>query len=170
MINITSGILDVLLIAVAKGIVTVSDYEKVLIPAIQSRQKVHGKICLLLELDNGFSEFVAESIWADAKRSSGRGAAFEAIAVVTDEKWIIAAAKSFLYYLEYPVKAFKKDKLEEAKEWVTNRNAANRVGRLPRIVHGWYSETATRTVNSSIPSADFSALSKTPLIQLTLSE
>jgi len=170
MIKITSGISDFLLIAVAQGTVIGTDYENVLIPAIKAKLKAHRKICLLLQLDKGFSEFVTEAIWADAKLGLGHRKALEAVAVVTDENWIIAAAKSFRYFLGYPVKAFKKDKLAEAKEWVARKNPASRDERLHRIVFGWYGERDTQTTNSSIPSAGLPALGITSQIQSILSE
>jgi hypothetical protein len=117
MIEISSGIPENLLIAVAHGKVTGEDYEKVLIPAIEAILKTHKKVRLLYQLDKDFSGFTAEAMWDDAKLGFGHLTAFEAVAVVTDVHWITDAVKFFGFFLKCPVKAFSNDQLAEARDW-----------------------------------------------------
>jgi hypothetical protein len=156
MIKITSGTAENFVIVVANGMVTRNDYVNVLILAVEAKLKAHKRIRILLQLDKSLSEFAAEAMWDNAKSGFRRLTAFEAIAVVTDVHWIAGAVKTFRYFLGYPVKAFGKDKLAEAKDWLARDNSAGRDERLHRIAFGWYGERNTLTTNSSIPSAGIS--------------
>jgi len=118
MIEITSGTLDNLIIAVAHGKVTGYDYDIVLAPAIEAKLKIHKRIRLLYQLADDFHGFSAEAFWDDAKLGFEHLTTFEAIAVVTDVHWIADAAKFFGAFLKCPVKVFPNADLPAAKEWV----------------------------------------------------
>ncbi len=125
MITITSGTPENLVIAVAHGMVTGDDYEKVLIPAIMATLKTHKKVRLLYHFGKDFAGFTAEAMWDDAKLGFGHLTAFETIAVVTDIHWIVDAVKFFGFFLHCAVQVFSNDKMDEAKEWVATTAAVS---------------------------------------------
>lgn len=118
MIDITYGIPENLVIVAAHGKVTGSDYEQVLIPAIEAKLKIHKKIRLLYQLGEDFHGFTALAIWDDAKLGLGHLSGFEAVAVVTDVIWITDAVKFFGVFMHCPVRVFGNAALAEARDWV----------------------------------------------------
>jgi len=116
MINITCGTPENLVIAVAHGKITGSDYEKVLMPAIEAKLKTHKKIRLLYELGEDFLGFNTRAIWDEAKLSFGHLREFEAIAVVTDVRCVINALECIRFFMGCPVKVFRNNKRTEAEE------------------------------------------------------
>jgi hypothetical protein len=123
MIDIESGTLGNLVVAVAHGKVTGYDYDIVLTPAIEAKLKEYKKIRLLYQLAEDFHGFSVEAFWDDAKLGLGHLTAFDAIAVVTDVHWIADAAKFFGVFLRCPVRVFGNADFAEAKEWVTTTPA-----------------------------------------------
>lgn len=118
MMEITSGTPENLVIATGHGKITGDDYERVLIPAIETKFKAHKKIRMLYQLAKDFSGFTAEAIWDDAKIGFAHLTGFEAVAVVTDAQWIRDAVKFFAVFLRCPVKVFTNDELADALTWV----------------------------------------------------
>jgi len=118
MIDTTIGTPENLVIAVAHGKVTGDDYEKVLIPAIEAKLKTQKKVRLLYQLAKDFAGFTAGAMWDDAKLILRHLRAFEAVAVVTDVRWIADAVKFIGFFLHCPVKVFRNDRRVEAEEWV----------------------------------------------------
>ncbi len=118
MIEITSDMPDNVVAVSAKGKVTGEDYDKVLIPALEEKLKGHKKIRLLYHLGKDFSGFSGEAMWEDAKVGIRHLTAFEKIAVVSDENWIVGAVKVFAFVIPCPVRIFGNEKLPEAKAWV----------------------------------------------------
>ena len=123
MIEITYGVPENLVIAVARGKVTGSDYETVFMPAIEAKLKTHKRIRLLYQLGEDFHGFTALAMWDDAKLGLGHFSAFEAVAVVTDVLWITDAVKFLGLFMHCPVQVFGNDKVAEATEWVASTPA-----------------------------------------------
>ncbi len=119
MIEIISGMPDNVVAVSAKETVTGEDYDKVFIPAIEERLKRHRKIRVLYHLGKDFSGFTATAMWDDAKVGISHLTAFEKIAVVSDVDWITGAVKIFAFLIPCPVKIFSNDKLQEAKNWIS---------------------------------------------------
>ena len=103
----------------AKGKVTASDYETVLIPTIEKKLNQHPKISLLYCLGNDFSGFDAEAMWDDAKVGLQHLTAWHRIAVVSDIEWIRRLVKIFGFTMPGHVKVFSNDQLAEARKWVS---------------------------------------------------
>lgn len=118
MIEITSGVPGNLVVAVAHGKVTGEDYEKVLVPAIEARLKLHNKIRVLYQIASDFDGYTAEAVWDDAKLGFGHWTAFEKFAVVADVQWITNSVKLFRFIMPCPVKVFSNSELAEARAWV----------------------------------------------------
>lgn len=125
MINISSGTPENLVIAVAHGKVTGDDYERVLIPAIETALKTHKKIRLLYQLDKDFTGFTAKAVWDDARLDLAHLAAFETVAIVTDVHWITEAVEFFGFFMHCAIRVFSNDRLGEARDWVANTAATS---------------------------------------------
>jgi hypothetical protein len=102
----------------AHGQVTGEDYESVLIPAVEAKLEEIDKIRLLYHLDSDFSGFEAEALWDDAKVGLQHLTAWEKIAVVSDNQWMVGATKVFGFIMPCPVKVFAGNQLENAIEWL----------------------------------------------------
>ncbi len=102
----------------ARGKVTGDDYERVLIPTVEVKLKAHEKIRLLYYLGADFSGFDAEALWDDAKVGLQHWTAFEKIAVVTDNDWIVRATKVLGFMMPCEVKVFPTQQLPVAQDWV----------------------------------------------------
>lgn len=109
---------DSVLAIAAHGTVTGEDYEKVIVPLIEERLKVHGKIRFLYLLGEDFTGYTPSAVWDDAKLGFRHLNGFEKVAVVTNEAWVTNAVKFFRFIVPCPVKVFGNDKLAEAKIWV----------------------------------------------------
>jgi len=123
MIDIISGTADNLIVAVARGRVTAEDYEKIFVPAIHAALKTHNKIRLLYQLGEDFTGFTGKAIWTDAKLRLRYLTYFEAVAVVSNVRWIANAVEFFSFFMQCPVRAFSNRQLTEARDWVSTAGA-----------------------------------------------
>ena len=105
---------------VASGQVTASDYESVLIPAIQSRLQHHEKVRVLYQLGPRFSGFSAGAMWDDAKLGFAHLNAWEKIAIVTDVDWIESAIGIFKFAIPCPIKIFSNSHYTRAETWIAD--------------------------------------------------
>jgi len=118
MIEISSNQQDNVLAFTAHGRVTGDDYESVLIPAIEAKLKEKPKIRLLYNLGSDFSGFEAKALWDDVKVGFQHPTAWEKVAVVSDNKWVVGATKLFRFIIPCPVKVFDNNQLVGATEWI----------------------------------------------------
>ena len=102
----------------ASGQISGKDYDDVLIPAVDSSLKRHGKIRILYQLSRDFSGFTAEAMFDDAKVGIRHRTSFEKIAVVTDADWISRAVQFFSVFIPCPVKVFGNNDMSGAKAWL----------------------------------------------------
>lgn len=102
----------------ASGMVTKEDYDNVLIPAIEDKIQKYEKIRFLYYLGKEFKDFTREAMLEDAIVGIRHITAFEKIAVVSDEDWVINAVKMFKFLMPCPVKTFSNEELSEAKAWI----------------------------------------------------
>ncbi len=102
----------------AHGQVTGDDYERVLIPAVETALEKHKTIRFLYHLGADFTGFTAAALWDDAKVGIRHLTAFEKVAVVTDIGWIGEAVKVFGLLIPCPTKVFRNDELPEARAWI----------------------------------------------------
>jgi SpoIIAA-like len=103
----------------AKGIVTASDYESVIIPAVEAMFSRVGKVRFLYHLGEEFSKLTGEAMWDDAKLGFKHMAGWERTAVVTDVEWIRAAMGIFGLAMPGRVRAFHNREFSEAREWIS---------------------------------------------------
>ena len=102
----------------AEGKITGTDYETVLIPALEEKLKASKKIRMLYQLGNNFSGFEMSAMLDDAKMGLKHISAWDRIALVSDHETINSFAKFFGYLMTCELRIFKNAELEEAKKWV----------------------------------------------------
>ncbi|MBM3299069.1 MAG: STAS/SEC14 domain-containing protein [Deltaproteobacteria bacterium] len=103
----------------AKGTVTTSDYESVIIPAVEALFSRQGKVRFLYHLGEDFSGFEAAAVWDDTKLGLKHLAGWERLALVSDVEWIRAAVKIFGLAIPGHVRVFHNRELAEAIRWVS---------------------------------------------------
>lgn len=99
---------------------TGTDYETVLIPAIEQKFKTNKKIRMIYQLGNIFSGFDFSAMLDDAKMGMKHLSAWDRIALVSDHEMINTFAKFFGHMLSCKLHIFKNGELEEAKKWITD--------------------------------------------------
>ena len=103
----------------ARGEVTGTDYETVLIPAVDKMLADRKSIRFLYHLGDEFTGFDTEAIWNDAKVGFQHFTSWEKVAVVTDVGWIRTAMKMFGFVLTGHVKVYSNNELSEALKWLS---------------------------------------------------
>jgi hypothetical protein len=104
----------------AEGKITGTDYETVLIPAIEEKLKTTKKIRILYHLGSDFTGFDLNAMLDDAKMEMKHLSAWDRIAFVSDHEMINTFAKFFGHLLSCELRIFKNAELEDAKKWITD--------------------------------------------------
>ncbi|MGE5089399.1 MAG: STAS/SEC14 domain-containing protein [Candidatus Levyibacteriota bacterium] len=102
----------------ASGHVSASDYETVLLPAVEAALEKHGKVRLLYELGSDFTGFTPGAMWEDVKLGLGHLTAWERVAVVTDVSWVANATRMFSIVMPCPVRVFPVSDRSRAEAWI----------------------------------------------------
>ncbi|MEP7371198.1 MAG: STAS/SEC14 domain-containing protein [Nitrosospira sp.] len=118
MIHLLPGLPEHVVGMVASGQVNASDYETVVIPAIESALKTHGRIRILYQLGPAFTGFTSGAMWDDMKVGLAHLKTWERIAVVTDEDWVAGATRLFGFAMPCPVRVFPNKEFAEAANWI----------------------------------------------------
>ncbi len=100
------------------GHLTASDYEDVLIPAVDAALERHKKLRLIYELGNDFTGCAPGAVWDDMKLGMGHLSAWERIAVVTDTSWLANGVNMFKFVMRCPVKVFPLKERVAAEKWI----------------------------------------------------
>ncbi len=119
MIELIEGLPGEVVGVIAKGQVTATDYEDVLIPAIQAALKEHPRIRCYYELGHAFSGMDPDTLWRDFRIGMEHWTRWERIALVTDHAWITHAANALCFLMPAPVHVFSVDERREARAWIT---------------------------------------------------
>jgi len=119
MIERLTGLPDNVIGFSAHGTVTAADYEEHVVPAVEAALAAHEKVRLLYQLGEDFEGFDMAAIWEDAKVGLSHFAAWQRIALVTDEDWIRTATKAFGFAMPGEVRVFANAELEAARNWLT---------------------------------------------------
>lgn len=118
MLEIIPNLPEAVVGVLASGEVMASDYETVLIPAIESALAKHGKIRILYQVGPGFTDFTGGAMWDDMKVGVTHWQAWEKVALVTDIDWLAVATRCFAFTVPCPVKVFANNELAAATQWV----------------------------------------------------
>jgi hypothetical protein len=103
----------------AKGVVTGSDYETVIVPAVKAALSKNQKVRFLYHIGEDFSRFDATAIWEDTKVGLKNLSSWERIAVVTDIEWVRMAVQMFSFLLYGSVRVFHNGEMPTARHWVS---------------------------------------------------
>ena len=119
MIKIMNDLPDNVLGISAEGKITGTDYEAVLIPAVEDKLKRNKKINLLYHLGSDYTGFDLKAVFDDAKVGFKHLSAWDKVALVSDHELINTSAKLFGFLLPCTLRTFPDKELEEAKKWIT---------------------------------------------------
>jgi hypothetical protein len=118
MLKIMNDLPDNVLGVSAEGKITGTDYETILIPAVENKFKAFKKIRMLYQLGNDFTGFDLTAMFDDTKIGLKHFSSWEKIALVSDHELINTFAKFFGYMLSCELRIFKNSELDEAKKWI----------------------------------------------------
>jgi len=102
----------------ATGKVTAGDYEGLIIPEVEAALARQTKIRMLYQLGPGLENFTVQAMLADAGLGMHHLAAFERIAIVTDDSQIAGAVQMFAFAIPCPVHVFPLAEFEDARGWI----------------------------------------------------
>ena len=103
----------------AEGKINGSDYETVLIPALEEKLKANKKVRMLYRLGDDFTGFEMSAMLDDAKVGLKHLSAWDRIALVSDHEMINSIARFFGHLMSCELRIFKNGELEEAIKWVS---------------------------------------------------
>jgi hypothetical protein len=118
MVEKIPGLPDNVLGLSAKGTVTASDYESVIIPAVEAMFARRDKVRFLYHLGEDYSGIEPGAVWDDTKLGLKHFAGWERMAVVSDVEWIRWAVKIFGLAMPGHVRVFHNSDFAEAKRWI----------------------------------------------------
>jgi hypothetical protein len=99
------------------GPITHEDYQR-LIPKAEAMMG-KGPIKALYLVGDHVSEFSPHAFWDDQLFSIRHWHDFGRVALVTDEAWMVAAARIFAPFFPAELKIFSRAQLAEAKAWIS---------------------------------------------------
>ncbi|MCJ7593040.1 MAG: STAS/SEC14 domain-containing protein [Woeseiaceae bacterium] len=108
----------------ASGKITATDYQSVLVPALEDKLKEIKKIRFLYVLGDAFDGFSGAAAWEDAKVGLKHLTQFDRIAVVTDVEWIQNSIKFLGFAIPGEIRVFKNGDLQKARGWITEPASA----------------------------------------------
>lgn len=103
----------------ANGTVTASDYETVIIPAVEALFARYDKIRFLYHLGEEFSGFEAGAMWDDTKLGLKHLTGWERMAIVSDIEWIRTAIRVFGVAIPGQVRVVRNREFAEACRWIS---------------------------------------------------
>lgn len=118
MIEALKGFPAKVLAFACKDHVTRSDYETVLIPAVEKALRQPGKVRLYYQVDADFAGIDTGAMWEDFRVGMEHLLRWERIAAVTDVDWIRYTLRAFSFLMPGEVKIFRLDEKANAQEWI----------------------------------------------------
>jgi SpoIIAA-like len=118
MIEMLKGLPDGVVAAVAKGRVTKSDYDDVLIPAIDEAFQHRDKVRCYYELGRDFLGMDPGAVWEDFRIGIEHLSGWQRVAVVTDVDWIRLAINCFRFLVPGEIRIFPTSEAGEARLWI----------------------------------------------------
>jgi hypothetical protein len=103
----------------AHGKVTASDYEQVLVPAVEAALQGDGKLRLLYVFGSDFPDYSAGAAWQDTRLGLGHLRSWERIAIVGDADWLRRSLQALGWAMPGEVRMFAADELDAARAWIT---------------------------------------------------
>lgn len=100
------------------GQVTQDDYDRLLIPAIETALNENDGLRALVVVRAGFTGYDMGALWADSKLGLTYWSGFERVAVAADEGWIAMAVRAFAPLMPCPVQVFALAEADVARRWL----------------------------------------------------
>jgi hypothetical protein len=122
MMYLIQGLPDNVLGVSASGVVTGEDYEKVLIPAAETKLRNHNRISVLYHLGTRFERFEPQALLDDAEFGLKHRREFDRIAVVTDNERLRRVVRTAGSMAPCPIRVFGSANICGAEHWVTAGN------------------------------------------------
>jgi hypothetical protein len=119
MIDVRKSARDDLLEIHMTGPVTDSDYENVMVPAIDAAIAQSDHVRLLIVADVGFGDFTFGAMWDDARLGLRAWRGFERIAYVTANTAMARTIRLFSSLMPCPVMVFAPTEEDQARRWLT---------------------------------------------------
>jgi SpoIIAA-like len=118
MIELLQGFPENVVAVAATGKVTKSDYETVLVRAVEKAFEKHDKLRFYYELGPEFQGLESGAAWEDFKLGVTHLLSWERVAVVTNVEWIRHAVSAFALLTPGRVRTFSIDQKSEALAWL----------------------------------------------------
>ena len=99
------------------GLVTKSEYDTVLVPAVRKALQTHQSVRLYYETTADF-RISLPAVWEDLKLGVEHLKHWERVALVTDVEWIVHTIHAFGFLLPHRVKVFPRSQAELAGVWI----------------------------------------------------
>ena len=106
------------LVVKASGKLSIENYEKVFIPALEKLIEVQGQINVLILFDESFEGWEMGAMWDDAKFGLKHVNDFKKLAVVGASSLVEWGAKVGAHLMSGEVKTYAADEFEAAVAWV----------------------------------------------------
>jgi len=111
---------EVAIALLAKGRLTDTDYQQVMIPRLRELIAKQGKARMMLVMDPGFRGWEAKAAWDDARFGLKHRKDFAKLAMVGPPKWVRWAMDVGAQFISGEVKTFPAKQEKEAWEWVSS--------------------------------------------------
>lgn len=98
--------------------VTGTDYEDVLIPAVEEKLAKFQKIRFLYHMGEGFTGYDVAAMWNDAKIGLKHLRSWERCAIVIDVEWIRITTKAFGFIFPGKFRLFHNHEFQTAFDWI----------------------------------------------------
>ena len=102
----------------AIGTITKNDYEQVIIPVVEEKLKIHGKVSLLYHIGPRYAHFSLGAAWDDLKLGVKHLGSWKRIALVSDVRWIRGCIRFFGWLMPAKVHIYHNGQYNEARAWV----------------------------------------------------
>jgi SpoIIAA-like len=117
-ITLLAGFPDQIIAVSCSGHVTKSDYERVLIPAVEAALQRHDKVRLLYRAGPEFDGIDPGAVFEDMKVGFAHLSRWERVAIVTNVEWIRLAIRAFAFLMPGTVRFFTNSQEAEARDWI----------------------------------------------------
>ncbi|MCJ7467734.1 MAG: STAS/SEC14 domain-containing protein [Maribacter sp.] len=121
MLKLLKDLPDNVLGVSAEGKITGTDYENILIPAVEDKLHRHKKIAMLYQLGDKFTGYDLNALWDDTKLGMKHLSSWEKVALVSDHEMINAFARFFGHMFSCEFRIFKNSEFEQARKWIAEK-------------------------------------------------
>ena len=102
------------------GRVTRTDYETVLVPAVDDAFRKHEKVRLYYQVGSDFEHIGPGAIWTDFRTGLEHWLRWERVAVVTDVEWIRNTMSAFGFLMPGEMRLFAMSEKDVARDWISS--------------------------------------------------